>query len=111
MAVAQVPRNFKLLAELEKGEKGMGAGVWSPTRNPFIQYLMLTPALQHATGACSYGLEDPEDIYMTHWRGTIWGPPHVSSNSRSQTSSPATLGSNKTCARSIQTILTSHNPG
>lgn len=28
-------------------------------------------------GACSYGLEDPEDIYMTNWRGTIWGPPHV----------------------------------
>ncbi|KAL2259784.1 hypothetical protein VTK26DRAFT_6409 [Humicola hyalothermophila] len=58
MAVAQVPRNFKLLAELEKGEKGMGAG------------------------ACSYGLEDPEDIYMTHWRGTIWGPPHGNHENR-----------------------------
>jgi len=58
MAVAQVPRNFKLLAELEKGEKGMGAG------------------------ACSYGLEDPEDIFMTHWRGTIWGPPHGNHENR-----------------------------
>ncbi|KAK4147389.1 putative ubiquitin-conjugating enzyme [Dichotomopilus funicola] len=55
---AQVPRNFKLLAELEKGEKGMGAG------------------------ACSYGLEDPEDIFMTHWRGTIWGPPHGNHENR-----------------------------
>ncbi|KAL1895396.1 E2 ubiquitin-conjugating protein mms2 [Sporothrix stenoceras] len=52
MATAQVPRNFKLLDELEKGEKGLHGGV------------------------CSYGLEDPEDILMTNWRGTIWGPPH-----------------------------------
>ncbi|EFX06059.1 ubiquitin-conjugating enzyme [Grosmannia clavigera kw1407] len=58
MAVAQVPRNFKLLAELEKGEKGLGAG------------------------ACSYGLEDPEDILMTNWRGTIWGPPHGNHENR-----------------------------
>ena len=77
MAVAQVPRNFKLLAELEKGEKGMGAGPSAnsqPTTHDSRQS-MLTLCFP---GACSYGLEDPEDIYMTHWRGTIWGPPHVS---------------------------------
>ena len=33
-------------------------------------------------GACSYGLEDPEDIFMTHWRGTIWGPPHGNHENR-----------------------------
>ena len=72
MAVAQVPRNFKLLAELEKGEKGMGAGL-SYTPTPFN----IPSTNDLFKGACSYGLEDPEDIYMTNWRGTIWGPPHV----------------------------------
>ena len=37
---------------MEKGEKGLGAE------------------------SCSYGLADNDDITMTHWNGTILGPPH-----------------------------------
>lgn len=51
---AKVPRNFRLLEELEKGEKGLSAD------------------------ACSYGLADGEDMMMSNWNGTILGPPHVS---------------------------------
>ncbi|XDG05941.1 hypothetical protein ABKA04_005556 [Annulohypoxylon sp. FPYF3050] len=43
--MAKVPRNFRLLEELEKGEKGLGA-------------------------------DNPEDLLMSDWNGTILGPPH-----------------------------------
>lgn len=56
--MATVPRNFKLLEELEKGEKGLGPD------------------------SCSYGLADQNDISMTNWNATILGPPNSNHENR-----------------------------
>jgi len=48
-----VPRNFKLLEELEHSEKGLGEM------------------------AISYGLVDAGDTFLTDWNGGILGPPGV----------------------------------
>ena len=45
-----VPRNFKLLEELEKMEKG------------------------HTEMSVSFGLTDPSDVFLSNWNGGILGP-------------------------------------
>jgi hypothetical protein len=70
---AKVPRNFRLLEELEKGEKGLGAG-----SSALGEYIELCWKLTTLLEACSYGLADGDDLMMTNWNGTILGPPHVS---------------------------------
>jgi len=56
---AKVPRNFRLLDELDKGEKGLGS-------DPVI----------------SYGLDEGDDLLMTNWNATILGPPHSKHENR-----------------------------
>ncbi|CBH17254.1 ubiquitin-conjugating enzyme, putative [Trypanosoma equiperdum] len=57
--MVEVPRNFRLLQELEAGEKGTGV-----------------------SQSVSIGLSGMDDIYMHNWNGTILGPPGTTFENR-----------------------------
>eukprot|EP01083_Nonionella_stella_P256622 879324_1 len=80
----RVPRNFKLLDELEKGERGIQEG----RHTGYVSYGLDElekgeRGIQEGrhTGYVSYGL-DGDDMMLSTWNGTIIGPQNTNLGER-----------------------------
>merc|ERR1719249_534648 len=68
-----MPRSFRLLEELEAGQKGVGDGT--------IRYVLILFSLI-TIFFISWGLENEDDIDLKNWTGMIIGPPRTAFENR-----------------------------
>ena len=68
-----MPRSFRLLEELEAGQKGVGDGT--------IRFVLVILSLV-IINLSSWGLENEDDIDLKNWTGMIIGPPRTAFENR-----------------------------
>ena len=69
-----MPRSFRLLEELEAGQKGVGDGT--------IRFVLVILSLVIIINLSSWGLENEDDIDLKNWTGMIIGPPRTAFENR-----------------------------
>ena len=71
-----MPRSFRLLEELEAGQKGVGDGT---IRFVLVILFLLSIIIIILS---SWGLENEDDIDLKNWTGMIIGPPRTAFENR-----------------------------
>ena len=74
LASPVMPRSFRLLEELEAGQKGVGDGT--------IRFVLILVLSLLIIFLASWGLENEDDIDLKHWTGMIIGPPRTAFENR-----------------------------
>ena len=74
-----MPRSFRLLEELEAGQKGVGDGT---IRFILLFLLLIIIIIIIIIFLFSWGLENEDDIDLKNWTGMIIGPPRTAFENR-----------------------------